>query len=619
MAFGYHDKILEIDLSSGTIGTFSLGPDSYERFLGGAALAAKIFFDRFDPGADPLGPDNPLLLMCGPLQGTNLPGASRFAMAAKSPLTGIWGEGTCGGNFSPTFKATGNDGIVFTGASAEPVYLWMEGDKAELRPAADLWGLDTYETNDILIERHGKGCRVLCIGPAGENGVLYANINNNKGDVIGRTGLGAVMGAKRLKAIAVSARGKVDIADPEAYKDLRKRVIDTLNASMPILSLKEMGTDASMDLGMMTGDVPVKNWTVGMDTDLAAAVGGPSMTDEYLTRGKSCTFCIVACKREVEVKDGPFKTAEGPGPEYETCGTFGTLLNNPDLAGVIKVNELCNRLGLDTISGGGTIAFAMDCFEKGVLTLDDTGGVDLSFGNIAGTIEMVKKIAAREGLGDVLALGSARAAEKIGKGAEQYAVTVKGLEVPMHDPRGAHGLGLAYMMSNIGASHMQHVNDAVERGITSYPEVGMKEDYEGQTSEGKAELVKLCEDVGQPLQSMVMCQFIAWGLDTDHLAEMVRTVTGFEFTRETLLAHGARSWLLKRSLDTLMGVRADDDRLPPRILTPLEDGAAEGSVPDVDLMKREYYAMRGLNEEGIPTREALEAAGLPEVAAKLHP
>jgi aldehyde:ferredoxin oxidoreductase len=320
----------------------------------------------------------------------------------------------------------------------------------------------------------------------------------------------------------------------------------------------------------------------------------------------------------VEVKEGPYRMAEGPGPEYETCGTFGTMLGNADLAGIIMANESCNRLGVDTITAGATIAFAMDCFEKGVITKSDTDGINLCFGNIDAAIEMVKKIASRTGLGEVLALGSARAARRIGKGAEGYAITVKGLEVPMHDPRGSHGLGLAYMMSNIGASHMQHVNDPVERGITSYPEVGMNDFYQGQTSEGKAMLVKLTEDIGQPLQSMCLCQFIAWGINTDDMADMVRVVTGFDFNRNELLACGARSWLIKRAINNLMGVRACDDRLPKRILTPLEDGMAAGSTPDEALMKSEYYKLRGLNEDGIPTREALEAADLPEVASRLY-
>lgn len=618
MPYGFHDKILELDLGSQSSTIYSPGPDAFRMFFGGSGLCAKIFFDRFPCDVDPLAPESPLMLMAGVLQGTTLPGSSRFAMAAKSPLTGIWGEGTCGGNFSPVFKKTGYDGLIMTGAAANPVYLLIEEDAFELKDAGDLWGHDTYETNDILKERHGDACRVLCIGPAGEAGVKFANVNNGKGDMIGRTGMGAVMGSKNLKAIVVIGSGAVEAADPEGLKALKKRLVSKIMDAMPAQSLKMMGTAASMDLGMMTGDVPIRNWTVGQDLDLSSNLGGPAMTDEYLVKGHACTYCPVACKRVVEVKDGPFATPEGPGPEYETCGTFGTMLGTPDLAGVCKANETCNRLGVDTITGGATIAFAMDCFENGIITTDDTDGLELTWGNIGAAIELVQKIAKREGFGDVLADGSTAAAEKIGKGSAELLATVKGLEIPMHDPRGAHGLGLSYMMSPIGASHMQHVNDAVERGLTSYPEVGMKDFYEGQTSEGKAELVKLTEDIGQPLNSMALCQFIAWCLDTNDLAEMLSTVTGFDYDSAAFMACGNRIWLAKRALNVRFGVTAADDVLPKKILTPLADGPAEGSVPDMEKMRSEYYEYRGLDDQGRPTKEALAAAGLEGMAAKLY-
>ena len=618
MPHGFHDRILELDLSSQSSTIYSPGPDAFRMFLGGSGLCAKIFFDRFPCDLDPLAPESPLMLMAGVLQGSTLAGSSRFAMAAKSPLTGIWGEGTCGGNFSPVFKQTGYDGLIITGAASAPVYLFIEEGKAEFRDAGDLWGKDTYETNDILSDRHGEGCRVLCIGPAGENGVKFGNVNNGKGDVVGRTGMGTVMGSKNLKAIVVTGTATVEMPDPARLKELKLRLTKKIMDAMPAQSLKMMGTDASMDLGMMTGDVPIKNWTVGQDLDLSSNLGGPAMTDDYLVKGHACTYCPVACKRVVEVKDGPYAMPEGPGPEYETCGAFGTMLGNPRLDGVCKVNEHCNKLGLDTITGGCTISFAMDCFEQGILTTADTDGLELTWGNIDAAIELVQKIAKREGFGDVLADGSAAAAVKIGKGSAELLATVKGLEIPMHDPRGAHGLGLAYMMSPIGASHMQHVNDAVERGLTSYPEVGMEDFYEGQTSEGKAELVKLTEDVGQPLNSMVLCQFIAWCLDTNDFAEMLNTVTGFDYDSASFTACGERIWLAKRTINVLFGVGVDDDVLPKKILTAVTDGPAEGSVPDMEKMRSEYYALRGLDAAGKPTREALEKVGLTDMAEKLY-
>ena len=617
---GYTGKILEIDLRTGKVEKTSVPEEDQREFLGGSGLAAKIFFDLFDTRVNPLSPENPLMVMNGPVVGTQFPGTSRFAVCGKSPLTGIWGEGTCGGNFGPELKFAGIDGIIFKGASSIPVYLVIEDDKIEIRDAKDLWGMDNYDLTDLLKERHGKERKpkVLSIGPAGENLVRFAAICNDKGDFIGRTGMGALMGSKKLKALVVKGTKKVEISYPEEYTTLRKLLIAKSRDAVVGQSFRSMGTDAGMDLGMVTGDVPIKNWTIGEDLELSANLGGPSLTEKYLTRNHACSFCPIACKRMVKVDDGPFKTVEGPGPEYETCATFGTLIVNDDLAGVIKANEWCNRYGLDTISSGATIAFAMEAYEKGLMTKKDTDGIDLTWGNIAGGIELLHKIARKEGIGAVLAEGSREAAKRLGKGAEEFSVEVTGLEAPMHDPRGFHGMGLAYMTSIRGACHLMHLSLGVEQGITAYPEAGFQENYVGQTSEGKAEMVKLCEDLGIPCNSLVICEFVAWTLSANDLAEMVRVTTGFDFTLKDLLACGERAWLLKRGLGNMMGVRSKDDKLPKRILAPLKEGAAAGSVPDVEKLLREDYKIRGLDEEGKPKKEVLIKAGLGDLAKKLH-
>jgi aldehyde:ferredoxin oxidoreductase len=383
-------------------------------------------------------------------------------------------------------------------------------------------------------------------------------------------------------------------------------------------SFRSMGTDAGMDLGMMTGDVPIKNWTVGEAFLISANLGGPSMTEKYLVRNHACSFCPIGCKRIVKVDDGPFRTEEGPGPEYETCGTFGTMIMNDDLAGVIKANEWCNRYGMDTISCGATVAFAMEAFEKGLITKKDTDGIDLAWGNIAGAISLLHKIAKREGIGAVLSEGTREAAKRLGKGVEEVSVEVKGLELPMHDPRGFHGMGLAYMTSIRGGCHLMHLALPVEQGMSPFLEAGFQENYIGQTSEGKAEMIKLCENLGLPCNSLVICQFVAWTYSANELAEIVRVTTGFDFTLKDLLSCGERTWLLKRGLGNMMGVTTKDDRLPKRILTPLEEGGAAGSVPDVEKLLREYYEIRGLNEKGKPKKEVLIKAGLDELAKKLH-
>jgi len=617
---GYQNRVLEVDLSTSQMNIIDVPDEDKRRFIGGSGIAAKLFLDRVNPKVDPLSPDNPLIIMNGPLTGTTLPGTSRFAVCGKSPLTGIWGEGTCGGNFGPELKFAGLDGIIFKGVSPTPVYLIIEDNKIEIRDAKDLWGMDNYAVTDLLKERHGKdrNPKVLSIGPAGENQVKFAAICNDKGDFIGRTGMGAVMGSKRLKAVVVKGTKKVEVSHPEEYAALRKLLITKSREAMVAQSFRSMGTDAGMDLGMMTGDVPIKNWMIGEDIELSANLGGPALTEKYLTRNHACSFCPIACKRIVKVDDGPFKTEEGPGPEYETCCTFGTLMMNNDLAGVIKANEWCNRYGMDTISCGATIAFAMEAFEKGLITRKDTDGIDLTWGNMTGVIELLHKIAKQEGIGAVLSEGSRKVAKRLCKEAEELTVEVKGLEAPMHDPRGFHGMGLAYMMSIRGACHLMHLSLGVEQGITTYPEAGVQENYTGQTSEGKAEMIKLCEDLGLPFNSLAICEFVAWTLSANELAEMVRLTTGFDFRLKNLLACGERTWLLKRGLGNMMGISAKDDRLPKRILTPLKEGAAAGSVPDVEKLLREYYEIRGLDEEGKPKREVLIKAGLENLAEKLH-
>jgi aldehyde:ferredoxin oxidoreductase len=291
---------------------------------------------------------------------------------------------------------------------------------------------------------------------------------------------------------------------------------------------------------------------------------------------------------------------------------------NGDLAGVIKANEWCNRYGMDTISCGATIAFAMEAFEKGLINKNDTDGIDLIWGNISGAIELLHKIAKKEGIGALLSEGSREAAKRLGKGADEFTVEVKGLEAPMHDPRGFHGMGLAYMTSIRGACHLMHLALGVEQGITTYSEAGFQENYTGQTSEGKAEVIKRCEDLGLPCNSLVICEFVAWTLSANDLAEMVRVTTGFDFTLKDLLACGERTWLLKRGLGNMMGVRPRDDRLPKRILTPLKEGAAAGSIPDVEKLLREYYEIRGLDKGGRPKKEVLIKAGLEVLAKRLH-
>jgi aldehyde:ferredoxin oxidoreductase len=618
MANGYAGRYLRVDLTEGRCEDFTVAGHLLRKFIGGSSLAAKFFLDGYLLNADPLGPESPLMVMTGPMVGSAFPGTSRFAVCAKSPLTGIWGEYACGGTFGPELKRAGVDGIVITGRSASPVWLSIVEGEARLIDAARLWGKDVYETTDLL-KRGDSGLMVLAIGPAGENLVRFAAIGNDRGHFVGRTGLGAVMGAKRLKAIGVRGTGKVPKADDARFREIHKAALVEIKESALAISLHAMGSDANMDLGMITGDVPVRNWSVGEDFELSAALSGPTLSETYLTRAHACSHCPVACKRVVRVPDGPFRTEEGPGPEYETCAIFGTMIMNKDLAGVIKANELCNRLGMDTISCGAAIAWAMELFEKGTLTKETTGGLDLGWGNMKAVLALLPMIARREGFGALLADGTLAAARRIGGDAEDAVVHVKGLDLPMHDPRGFHGMGLAYMMSNRGACHLQHAVLPAEQGMASWPQLfSMKDDYQGTTSEGKAELVFHAENYGILGNSLCLCHYLTSCLKPETIRDAFNAITGFNYGFGELMACGARDWTLKRGINNLLGVTAEDDVLPKRIMTPLSEGAGAGSVPDVQRLKQEYYTLRGLDERGFPREEKLRELGLDELRLRLY-
>jgi aldehyde:ferredoxin oxidoreductase len=619
MAKGYAGRYLRVDLTEGRCSDFVIDDQLLRKFIGGSSLGAKLFLDGYPLSADPLAPESPLMVMAGPMVGSGFPGTSRFAVCAKSPLTGIWGEAACGGTFGPELKKAGYDGIVITGQSAGPVWLSVVEGKVHLIDAAGLWGKDIYETTD-LIKKDDPGIKVLAIGPAGENLVRFAAIGNDRGHFVGRTGLGAVMGAKRLKAICVRGTGKLSKADESRYREIHKAALLEIMESALAGSLHAMGSDANMDIGMINGDVPVKNWSVGEDFDLSSALSGPTLSETYLTRSHACAHCPVACKRVVRVPDGPFQTEEGPGPEYETCGTFGTMIMNRDLAGVIKANELCNRYGMDTISCGSAIAWAMELFEKGVLTTKETDGLEMTWGNMDAVLQLLPRIARREGFGNLLAEGSLRAARKVGGDAEDAVVHVKGLDLPMHDPRGFHGMGLAYMMSNRGACHLQHAVLAAEQGMASWPQLfPMQDDYRGTTSEGKAELVFHAENYGILGNSLAICHYLTDILKPETIRDAFNAITGFGLDFAGLMACGARDWTQKRGINNLFGVRAKDDVLPKRIMTPLKEGAGAGSIPDVEKLKSEYYTLRGLDERGIPREEKLRELGLDDLRARLYP
>ncbi|UCG83702.1 MAG: aldehyde ferredoxin oxidoreductase family protein [Dehalococcoidia bacterium] len=616
---GFEGRILEINLTTGEIGQSTIDKDVLRKFIGGSGLAAKLFLDRVSPDVDPLSADNILFIMTGPVTGTTLPGAARFSAGFKSPLTNIWGEANCGGHFGPELRYAGYDGIAIEGASAKPVYILIDDGKVEIKDASDLWGKDNYQTSDLLKEREGgkRKVKVLSIGQAGENLVKYASIQNDKEATLGRCGGGAVMGSKKLKAIAVRGTGKVEAADAAAFGNSRKDLITKVNEHIATIFMRDHGTNGGLMVCASRGDMPAKNWTLGDSMAVGSQIEGMTMSAKYLVRSNNCHNCTIGCKRVVAVKEGPYLTEEGPGPEYESTASLGSLCMVDDLAGLIKANEKCNKYGLDVISCGSAIAFAIECFENGLIGSEATGGIVLKWGDIDAVMKTIDKIAQRDGFGDILAEGVKRAAEKIGKNAGEYAMEVKGLEVPMHDPRAGHGMGLTYATSIRGACHLMSHDASTEIGAFTSPEIGLTGGYDPLTSQGKAEMTMICENVSMVFNAADICNFAMLALGMEDLLNILRMTTGFDYDLKEMMECGERIWMLKRGLGNLMGAGVADDRLPQRILTPTADGPAAGSAPDLKLMLKEYYQLRPLDAQGRPDREKLRSLGLSELAAKL--
>ena len=595
---GFSARYLEVDLGTGEVSVRGLEEELFRTYIGGTGLAAYLFLKEMDPLVDPLSPDNPLMFMNGPLTGSSFPGSGRSSVVAMSPLTGLWGECNVGGAFGAAVKLAGFDGIVFKGRAASPVLLWLDGDKAELRDASHLWGLDAYQTDERLQEElkgGGGPVRTMQIGPAGENGVRFAAIVNDIGSVAGRCGLGAVMGNKNLKAVAVRSSGKMEYADPAAAKEISRNLAGKLKNHLLAGTLHELGTNGALDTGMLSGDVPVKNWSVGEWMDALDTLNSFYYNDNILVKTIGCYASTVRCKLVVKVDEGPYAMLEHAGPEYETVCLMGTNLMNPSLEAVAKANDLCNRLGMDTIAMGSIIALLMEAQEKGIAGTDLTG-LDFSWGNMDTALEAIRLTAAREGFGDRMAAGSLALATELG--APELAVTVRGMDFPAHDPRGFHGYGLAYVMGTRGACHLNSVNLLVEGGMGSWPEVGLKGPYKGMTSKGKAEITWKCLSIGQLFNSLCMCEFVGAFLSLNDQVDMMRAATGFDWTLDELLSCGWRIWYLKRHILNLRGSARNDDVLPPKAMTPTQEGTNAGSVPNMERMLTELYELAGLDDDG---------------------
>ncbi len=606
MVTGYTGKLLRVDLTTGRIAEEPLNLDYAEMFIGGSGLASRHLYDMVTAETDPLGAENPLIFITGPLTGTNAPCCGRYAICARSPLTGFWGESNSGGIFGPTLKFAGYDGIIITGSSPKPVYLEIVEKRANLKDASHLWGQDCYQTQKIIKDETQKPkSSIACIGVAGEKKSKIAAIINDQGRAAGRTGLGAVMGSKQLKAIVVSGSARPQPANEDAFLEATREAYSLLKNDMTAQMFRLGGTAIYTDIGMMYGDVPVRYYTQGA-FNVSNLTGG-AMEETILTDIVGCYRCPIACGRKTKLDK--YGVSEVDGPEYETITSIGTMLLIDDLPGIAYAGHLCNRYGLDTISTGATIAFAVYLFEMGVLGLADTDGMELKWGDTGTVIELIEKIAHRDGFGDILADGSLSLAKRYK--AEESAVHVKGLEVAMHDPRAFSGMAVSYATSPRGGCHLNSDFFFMEMGV-EFPELDIlaspREQWK-ESSREKARMVARHQDWRSIYDALVLCKFA--NLPADLITKLFNNATGWQATPRELLEIGERIFNMKRLLNLKLGLTPEDDRLPGLLLKPLPDGGAAGNVPDIDLMLDEYYRFRAWDKiTGKPARWKLKELSL---------
>lgn len=625
---GYVGRYLWVDLGEKTLEEHAITREFARTFLGGNGFGVKILWDEVKATADPLSPENILIFATGPLTGTPWPTAGRMEAIAKSPLTGIYGDSNCGGFFGPELKFAGYDMVVIAGAADRPVFLWIDQGKVRLEDASDLWGLDTIETEEAIRRQKGdERVKVACIGPAGENGVRYASIQATPSRSFGRSGLGAVMGLKNLKAIAVRGTGKIPLADPEEFMRLARAMHTRIKKNKFYPALARYGTPGLVMIMNEIGRFPTRNFQSG-DFALAEKIGGEALHKEHWVKDDGCFACPIRCDNVYRVKEGEFAGTISSSLEYETLNTLGAGVGNSNLASIIAANDRCDRLGLDTISTGRAISFAMELYEKGILTTNDTGGLMLEWGDYRVMLHLIEQIARREGLGDLLSLGVRKAAVQIGRGAEYYAMEVKGQEISAQDGRAQQSMGLAHITSSRGADHLKafpvidetgHPDEAVRRyGAEYLPEMA-----DPHAIRYKPFLVKDGEDFGAIVDSIGVCKsggtFVMAEIYWPQIAEGLTYATGIDFSVSDLKTIGERICNLMRAYNALHGITRADDRLPRRFTEePSPSSGAKGEIAHAKAMLDTYYALRGWDtERGWPTFATLNRLGLHEVAKRL--
>lgn len=614
MPYGYHGKILEVDLTEKKFSERPISEEDARKYFLGSGLPAKILLEDFDLTVDPLSPENPMIMLAGLLTGTTVPTGCKMSVCGLSPLTGIWAEATGGGHFPDSLKATGYDGIIFTGKSEKPVYLWLSNDEKEIRDAGHLWGKDAYEVSDLLKEEIGdKKVKVAAIGRGGEtlSKVSGITLDGTISRLTARVGVGAIMGSKNLKAIAVRGTKRPEIFDREGLKALFKEDIPFIKQNA--VGLSEFGTAGGAPAVEKFGDLPIKHWQLGSWEKEIQKISGQAIREKIWVKHYACFGCPIGCAKLIEVKDGPYGDIPlSHGPEYETVGMLGSNCLNDDLHLLAKCNELCNRYSLDTISTGEILAFAMECYDKGLITKEDTGGLEIKWGDPKAMITLIHQMGKREGFGgEYLADGVKRAAEKIGKGSEKFAVHGKGLEFPAHDPRGHFSMAPHYATAVRGGCHLDGLTYFYDRGIPCVDLGYEQQVWDRFSPDGKA---KICYDYENYLSNfnpLGLCKFLFCArVGPKMIAKWMNKIFGWDIDMDEILKTGERLINLKRQICLKLGVTKEDDILPPRLMEGKPSGSAEGKVPPVEMLVKELYALRGWDEEGIPTEEKLAELGL---------
>ena len=606
MVKGWTGKLIRVNLSDKSIQVEDTKMDDAHLYLGGRGLGSKYLYDEIDPTIDPLSPENKLIYMTGPMTGTYATCAGRFNVVAKAPLTGTIGAANSGGNFGPELKYAGYDGIIFEGKAEEPVYLNIHDNKIELKSAKDLWGKDVFETTDILLERHEEDGKVSCIGPAGEKQVLFATVMNDKDRAAGRSGLGAVMGSKNLKAVVVRGTNGVKVHDKfefmGANNDAREKVL-TNGVTGKGGGLPTYGTEVLVNILNEMHGLPTRNWKTAHFED-GEKISGEYLAEHYLIRNKACFACPIGCGRVIKMDEGKYKGIYA-GPEYEAAWAYGATCGVNDFDYINQANHVCNLMGMDPITLGCTIAAAMELNEIGALSNEEIGQ-ELRFGDGEAILSLTEQTGRREGFGDLLALGSYRLAEKFGH--PELSMSVKKQEMPAYEARAIQGMALSYATSNRGGCHV--------RGYLTSPEVlGVPVKTDPLETEGKPELLKTFQDLTAVVDSSDICLFTTFAIGLPEISAMLRGVTGIELEDEEILKIGERIWNIEKLFNLEAGLSREDDTLPPRLLNePLTSGPARGKVAEIDKMLDDYYQVRGWDTDGVPSEEKLEELSLVEKA-----